>query len=229
MSFAYPESEKLALDKVSFVIEPKEKVGIIGRIGSGKSTIEKLILGLYTPDSGTILIDDIDINQLDPADLRRNISYVPQDIHLFRGSVKDNILSRTPNGSDQDLLKAAKLSGVEEFVKLHPNGFAMPVGERGTGLSGGQKQSVGIARALMLSSPLVLFDEPTNAMDQLSELRVIQNLNPYIQDKTFVLVTQKMDLLSMVQRVIVIHEGKVYLDGQKDEVLKELSKGAKNA
>jgi len=105
----------------------------------------------------------------------------------------------------------------------------MPVGERGVGLSGGQRQSVGIARALMLSSPLVLLDEPTNAMDQLSELRLIQNLSPYVQDKTFILVTQKMDLLSMVDRVIVMHEAKVYLDGKKDAVLKELSGGEKNA
>jgi len=229
VNFSYPDSEKPALENVSFVINPNEKVGIIGRIGSGKSTIEKLILGLYSPDSGTILIDDIDINQLDPAELRRNISYVPQDITLFRGNVKDNILSRAPHGSDKDLLLAARISGVEEFIKLHPSGFGMPVGERGVGLSGGQRQSVGIARALMLSSPLVLLDEPTNAMDQLSELRLIQNLSPYVQDKTFILVTQKMDLLSMVDRVIVMHEAKVYLDGKKDAVLKELSGGEKNA
>ena len=229
VSFTYPDSEKPALQNISFVIEPNEKVGVIGRIGSGKSTIEKLILGLYAPDSGTVLIDDIDINQLDPADLRRNISYVPQDITLFRGNIKDNILSRSPHGRDEDLLKAVRLSGVEEFVKLHPSGLGMAVGERGIGLSGGQRQSVGIARALMLESPLVLLDEPTNAMDQLTERRIIQNLTPYIQDKTFILVTQKMDLLSMVERVIVMHESKIYLDGKKEDVLKKLSTGDANA
>ena len=229
VDFTYPDSEKPALQKVSFLINPNEKVGIIGRIGSGKSTIEKLILGLYAPDSGTILIDDIDINQLDPADLRRNISYVPQDITLFRGNVKENILSRAPHGSDRDLLKAARLSGVEEFVKLHPSGFGMAVGERGAGLSGGQRQSVGIARALMVESPLVLLDEPTNAMDQLTERRLIQNMTPYVQNKTFILVTQKMDLLSMVDRVIVMHESKIHLDGTKEDILKKLSGGDKNA
>ena len=222
VSFSYPDNEKEALKNVSFVIHPKEKVGIIGRIGSGKSTIEKLILGLYSPDEGAILIDDIDINQLDPAEIRRKISYVPQDIMLFRGNVKDNILSRAPHGSDEQLIKAAKLSGVEEFIKLHPKGYGMEVGERGVGLSGGQRQSIGIARALILPSNLLMLDEPTNAMDQLSETRLITKLQDYTQNKTLILITQKMNLLCMVDRVIVMHESKVYLDGKKEEVLKAL-------
>jgi ATP-binding cassette subfamily C protein LapB len=156
------------------------------------------------------------------VDLRRNISYVPQDINLFRGDVKSNILSRAPYGTDEQLLKVARISGVEEFIKLHPSGFGMSIAERSGGLSGGQRQSVGIARALMIESPLVLFDEPTNAMDQLSESRLMANLTPYVQDKTLILVTQKMNLLSMVERVIVMHESKVYLDDTKEVVLKKL-------
>jgi len=222
VSFSYEDNDKPALSNVSFVIQPGEKVGIIGRIGSGKSTIEKLIMGLYTPTKGSILIDDIDINQIDPAELRRYVSYVPQDITLFRGNVKENIIARDIHGSDAQLIQAAKISGVEEFVKLHPKGYGMEVGERGVGLSGGQRQSVGIARALMLESPLLLLDEPTNAMDQLSETRLIAKLTPYAKDKTLVLVTQKMNLLSMVDRVIVMHESKVYLDDETHEVLKKL-------
>ena len=225
VTFRYPESEKVALQSLSFVIEAGEKVGIIGRIGSGKSTIEKLILGLYEPDEGSILIDGVDIAQLDPADLRRNISYVSQEVSLFRGSVKSNIMSRAPQGSDEKMLYAAQLSGVDEFVRLHPNGYGMPVGERGQGLSGGQRQSIGIARALMVESDLLLLDEPTNAMDQLTEVRIIENLKPYVADKGLVLITQKMDLLRLVDRVIVMHEGSLFLDGETQEVVQKLQGG----
>ena len=225
VSFTYPQSEKPALKEVSFTIAPNEKVAIIGRIGSGKSTIEKLILGLYTPDEGSILIDGVDIAQLDPAELRRNISYVPQDISLFRGSVKSNIMSRAPQGSDERMLYASQVSGVNDFVQLHPSGYAMPVGERGQGLSGGQRQSIGIARALMVESKLLLLDEPTNAMDQLTEKRLVSQLDAYIKEKSLILITQKMDLLSLVQRVIVMHEGSVYMDGKTDEVVKALQGG----
>jgi len=223
VNFSYPDSEQLALNDVSFVINPGEHVGIIGRIGSGKSTIEKLILKLYDPDEGSILIDDIDIAQIDPAQLREQIGYVSQDVALFKGTVKDNILHRNPNVSDEKLLEAATLSGVDEFVRRHPMGYGMPIGERSQGLSGGQRQSIGIARALISDAPLMLLDEPTNALDQLSESRLLNHLKTaFAGKKTVILVTQKLGLLAITPRVIVMNEGKVYLDGPREQVLKAL-------
>jgi ATP-binding cassette subfamily C protein LapB len=222
VTFKYPDSDAYALKNVSFTINEGEKVSIIGRIGSGKSTIAKLILKLYEPQSGSILIDGIDISQIDPADLRQKIGYVPQDIHLFKGTIKNNILGSYKFVDDEWMLECSRLSGTDEFVKLHPMGYEMPIGERAIGLSGGQRQSVGIARALIGDFNIFLFDEPTNAMDQTSELNVLNNLKTVIQDKTLLLVTQKMNLLDLTNRVIVMHNGEKFLDGTKQEVLSKL-------
>ena len=226
VSFKYPESEAYALKDVSFTIKEGEKVAFIGRIGSGKSTIAKLILKLYEPQEGSILIDGIDISQIDPADLRKKISYVPQDIHLFRNTIKNNILGSYKFVDDEWMIKCSKISGTDEFVKLHPMGYDMPIGERGAGLSGGQRQSVGIARALINDSDIWLFDEPTNAMDQTSESNVLTNLKENIENKTVLLVTQKMNMLDLVSRVIVMNNGEKVLDGDKIEIIKKL--GANN-
>ena len=228
VTFAYPDTQVPALKDVSFTIRPGERVAIIGRIGSGKSTIQKLILKLFEPQSGSILIDDMDISQYDPAKLRQNIGYVPQDIALFRGTVKENILSRKPGASDEELIEAAKLAGVEEFVKRHPMGFNMPVGERGEGLSGGQRQSVAIARAIISKAPIMLLDEPTANLDQTSEKRFLENFDNIFKDKTLIIVTQKPTLLPFVDRIIVMHEGRLIMDGPRDEVLAKL-KGSKHA
>jgi len=222
VSFSYPGSKIPALSNVSFVINPKEKVAIIGRIGSGKSTIAKLILKLYEPTSGTILIDDIDITQIDPADLRRYIAYVPQEINLFKGTIKDNIISSEQHPDVADVIYASQVSGVEEFVRTHPLGYEMPIGERGSGLSGGQKQSVGIARALMQNSSIMIMDEPSNAMDQTTESQLLANLKEPLQPQTLLLITQKLSLLEMSDRIIVMHHSKVLLDGTKEEVIKQL-------
>jgi ATP-binding cassette subfamily C protein LapB len=227
VSFSYPGTDVPALDNVSFVIQPKEKVAIIGRIGSGKSTIAKLILKLYEPTEGKILIDDIDITQIDPADLRRYISYVPQDVNLFKGTIKENIITSEHHPEAGAVIHAAQVSGVENFLRLHPLGYDMPIGERGAGLSGGQRQSVGVARALMHDSSVMIMDEPTNAMDQTTEKELMQRLKVELKDETVVIITQKMALLDMVERVIVMHNSKVLLDGKKQDVLKQLS-GASN-
>ena len=223
VTFTYPDEEKKALDDISFKIFPGEKVGIAGKIGSGKTTLEKLILGLYTPDSGSILIDGIDINQIDPADLRKNIGYVPQNVSLFRGSVKNNILYKAPYASDEDMLLASKLAGVDSFVKLHPKGYDMPVGEGGDGLSGGQKQSIAIARAFLLDAPIILLDEPTNSVDNVMEANIKSNLSKNLGDKTTILITHKNAMLQLVNRLIILDNGKLVIDGKKDEVLKKLS------
>ncbi len=227
VSFSYPDSDKPALQNVSFKIEAGEHVGIIGRIGSGKSTIIKLILKLYEPDEGMILIDDVDISQIDPARLRRFIGYIGQDVALFRGTLKDNITCRVPGVDDESLLEAARLSGVDEFARQHPMGYAMPIGERGSGLSGGQRQSVGIARALLSDAPIMLMDEPTNAMDQLSESRLLENFRKALANKTVLMSTQKNLLLDLTPRVIVMHEGRLYMDDSREVVINKL-RGEKN-
>jgi len=220
--FNYPGTEVPALTNVNFVINPGEKVAVIGRIGSGKSTIAKLILKLYEPTSGKIMIDGIDITQIDPADLRRFVSYVPQDVNLFKGTIKDNIVSSEQHPDVGDIIYAAEISGVEEFVQTHPMGFDMPIGERGAGLSGGQRQSVGIARALMKKSSIMIMDEPSNAMDQTTESRLLAKLKRELYDQTVIIITQKLSLLDMTDRVIVMHQSKVLLDGSKEEVTKQL-------
>lgn len=228
VTFSYPGNEVPALKNVSFVINPGEHVAIIGRIGSGKSTIQKLILGLFEPDSGQILIDGIDIKQIDPADLRKHIGYVAQDIMLFRGTVKENIIYRASHASDGAMIRAAQISGTSEFVKKHPRGYEMPIGERGQGLSGGQRQSIGIARAFLLDAPIMLMDEPSASMDQITEARLLKNLHDNLQGKTALFVTQKMTLLSIVERVIVINDGKIFIDAPKEDALKQLQGGGKS-
>ncbi len=225
VTFSYPGAEIPAIKNVSFIIQPGEHIAIIGRIGSGKSTIEKLLLGLYEPDEGQILVDGIDIRQIDPADLRKNFSYLSQDVMLFRGTVKDNITFRATHSSDGMMIRAAKISGAADFIQQHPKGYEMAVGERGLGLSGGQRQSIGIARALLLDTPIVLLDEPTNAMDQITESKLLKNLKKEFKDKTTLIVTQKMTLLQIADRVIVMDNGKIVIDAPKEEALKKLQGG----
>ncbi len=223
VSFKYPETTKGALENVSFKIKAGEKVGLIGRNGSGKTTVEKLILGLFEPDSGSVLIDGIDIKQIDPADLRKVIGYVPQDVVLFKGTVKENIVYKAPYVDDVTVLKAAKIGGVDDFINNHPLGFDMLVGERGYGISGGQKQSIAVARAFLLDFPIMLLDEPTNFMDSTTESRLENSLKENLKNKTTILVTHKTSLLDIVDRLIVIDNGKILLDGEKNKVLARLS------
>ncbi|WP_417535310.1 type I secretion system permease/ATPase [Methylophaga sp.] len=225
VSFRYPEQPIDALSDVSFKINAGEKVAFIGRIGSGKSTIEKLMLGLYEPNEGSILLDGTDIRQVDPVDLRKNVGYAPQDIVLFYGSIRENITMVAPFAEDHEVLKAADIAGVTEFVNRHPSGFDMPVGERGEGLSGGQRQSVAVARALLLNSPVVMLDEPTNAMDNSTEERFKAKLAEHIEDKTLLLVTHKASLLSLVDRVIVMDQGNIVADGSREQILSALKNG----
>jgi len=222
VSFSYPDAQKKALTKVNFKIKAGEKVGIIGKNGSGKTTIEKMILGLYEPNEGPILVDGIDINQIDPVDLRKNIGYVPQDVILFNGTVKENIVYKYPAIDDASILKAAKISSTDEFINAHPLGFDMPVYERGAGISGGQKQSIAIARAFLLDSPMMILDEPTNSLDNTTEIKIKKLLKENLKDKTTILVTHKSSLLSLVDRLIVLDNGKVVMDGEKNKVLKQL-------
>ena len=225
VSFAYPGQEQRALDRVSFSVKPGEKVALIGRIGSGKSTVEKLVLGLYEASEGSVRIDGIDINQIDPVDLRRNFGYMPQDIMLFAGSVRDNIVIGAPQTEDAQLVAVAKLTGVSDMVNRHPQGFDMQVGERGAGLSGGQRQAVAVARSLIHDPNILILDEPTASMDNSSEEQIKKMLTEYSQEKTMLVVTHKMSLLSLVDRIIVMDAGRVVADGPKESVLDALKQG----
>lgn len=222
VSFTYPNQSVRSLEKVSFNIKAGEKVGIIGRSGSGKSTLEKLILKLYTASEGSILIDGTELLQIDPADIRNHIAFVPQDVVLFHGSIKHNILAGAPHVDDETLLEAAKLAGVDQFTDNHPDGYDRQVGERGNNLSGGQKQAIALARALLLDPPILVFDEPTNAMDDSTTTLFTRRLNRILAQKTLILVTHKASLLNLVDRLIVLDRGKLIADGPKDQVLEFL-------
>jgi len=225
VKFAYPNRSDSALEGVSFKIAAGERVALIGRVGSGKSTIEKLILGLYAPSDGAVLLDGIDLRQLDPADVRRNLGYVSQDVTLFYGSLRENIAFGMPFADDAAIVAAAEVAGMGDFVNRHPKGFDMPVGERGESLSGGQRQSVGLARALLHNAPILLLDEPTSAMDFSTEAQITQRISQFANGKTVVLVTHRTSLLAMVTRVIVIDGGKVVADGPRDRIMEALQSG----
>lgn len=225
VTFKYPGRSDTALDGVSFRIRPGERVALIGRVGSGKSTLQRLMMGLYQPTEGSVMIDGIDLHQLDPADLRKNMGYVSQDVLLFYGSLRDNITFGLPFADDGAVVAAAEVAGMTEFVNRHPHGFDMNVGERGESLSGGQRQSVGLARAVLHSAPVLLLDEPTSAMDFSTESAITQRLTDLSRDKTVVLVTHRTSLLSMVGRVIVIDGGKIVADGPRDRIMEALQSG----
>ncbi len=225
VSFAYPGAGRKVLDNVSFSINPGERVGIIGRIGSGKSTLARLILNLYEPADGTILADDTDYRQIDPADLRRNIAYIAQDVMLFAGSVRDNIVASVPHASEEDILHVAKMSGVHDFISKHPMGYDAPVGENGGNLSGGQRQAVALARAMLLKPHIMVCDEPTNAMDIQAEEAFKKYIAEEIRGKTFIMITHKHAMLAMVDRLILMDNGRVIADGPRDKVLEALSGG----
>jgi ATP-binding cassette subfamily C protein LapB len=225
VSFCYAGEEQPVLRNVSFKLAPGEKVAIIGRTGSGKSTLQKLILGLYQPTQGTVLLDGIDVRQLDPADLRKGIGYVPQDSILFYGSLKQNITMGVPDADDEAIIAAADLAGVGHFANAHKSGFDMLIGERGESLSGGQRQSVSIARALVGDPGVLLMDEPSSNMDHQSEARLRTRLAGATAGKTMMVVTHRTALLDMVSRVIVMDEGRIVADGPKDRVIEALRGG----
>lgn len=227
VTLRYPNEERDALREVSIHIKAGEKVALLGRIGCGKSSLNKLIMGFYQPTAGAVLVDNVDIRQLDPLHLRRHIGYVPQDVSLFSGSLRDNIVAGGGNDrvDDEALLRALELAGLEALVNGHPHGVDLQVGERGQALSGGQKQSVAIARALVQDPPILLLDEPTSSMDNASEEAFKANLTQISAGKTILVVTHRTSLLSLVDRIIVMDAGKVVADGPRDPVVEALRQG----
>ena len=229
VSFKYPGQEMAALDDVSFRIRPGEHVGIIGRIGSGKSTVLKLLLNLYQPEKGTVMIDNIPVSHVDPHNLRRQIGYVPQDVVLFHGDIRENILMGATDISDAELLEAIHIACLEPTLAQLPEGLSTQVGERGERLSGGQRQAIGIARALVRKPRLLLMDEPSSMIDPGTENQLIQNLRNHLQETTLILVTHRMAMLPMVDRLVVFDQGRITADGPRDLVLERLAaaQGAK--
>ena len=223
--FAYPGRDDPVLDGISLKIARGERVALIGRVGSGKTTIQKLMLGLYQPTSGAVLLDGIDLRQLDPADVRRNLGYVSQDVTLFYGSLRENITMGLPYADENAVLAAAETACLLDFVNRHPKGFDMPVGERGELLSGGQRQSVGLARAVLHNAPLLLLDEPTSAMDFSTEAQVTKRVTEFTQGRTVVLVTHRTSMLALVDRVVVVDQGRIVADGPRDRILEALQSG----
>ena len=225
VSFKYPGQEEEVLRNVSFKIKPGEKVVILGRVGSGKTTLHKLMLGLFQPTEGAVFLDGVDLRQLDPADLRRNVGYVEQDTLLFYGTLRENIALRAPYADDLAIVTAAEIGGLEEFVNRHPLGYDMIIGERGSSISGGQRQGVAIARAVLLDPPILLLDEPTSSMDFTSENGFKKRLGQFAPHKTLVVVTHRVSLIDLADRMIVVDDGQVVSDGPRQAVIESLQAG----
>ena len=225
VSFNYPGQGEAALQNISLRIAPGEHVVVIGRTGSGKTTLQKLMLGLYQPSDGVVRIDGIDLRQLDPADLRRNVGFVGQDATLFYGTLRENISIGAPYADDSAIVAAAEVAGLSQFVNRHPKGFDMMIGERGESLSGGQRQEVAIARAVLMEPPVLFFDEPTSAMDFSTEHGFKERLKRFAAHKTMVIVTHRTSLIELATRIIVVDDGRIVADGPREQVVEALQSG----
>lgn len=223
VTFKYPNAPENALEKISFKIEPGERVGIIGRVGSGKTTIGRLLVGFYEPDEGRVSIDGIDARQYDPADLRAGVGFVLQDTDLFFGKLRDNITLGRVSATDEEVLAAARLAGVESFIAGHPQGYDMPIAEQGRSLSGGQKQAIGLARVLIRKPKILFLDEPTAHFDVRSEAEFLERLKELAsREMTIIVSTHRPSLLGLVDRLLLFDKGRLVADGPRDAVLARL-------
>ncbi|MGY4291880.1 ATP-binding cassette subfamily C protein LapB [Bradyrhizobium sp. LM2.7] len=220
VSFAYPNAPGKALDKVTFKIQGGERVGIIGRVGSGKTTVGRLLLAFYEAQEGRVLVDGVDSRQYDPADLRSGIGFAMQDTDLFFGRLRDNITLGYPAATDEEVLAAARLAGVESFIAGHPMGYDMPISEGGRSLSGGQKQAIGLARVLIRKPKILFLDEPTAHFDVRSESEFLERLKALDDAQmTIIISTHRLSLLAMVDRLLLFDNGRLVADGPRDKVM----------
>ena len=242
VGFAYPEPGNSAnsnhsseqptalgpqvLKGMNLRVEPGERIAVLGRIGSGKSTVLRLMAGLYLPTAGHVQADGIDLRQIDPADYRARVGFVAQDPRLFKGSLRENVLLDRPAADPARLAEVARVTGLDRLVAQHPQGWELPVGEGGALLSGGQRQLVALARCLVTRPQILLMDEPTSSMDAQSEVAFLRQLRAACGECTLVMVTHRPAVLELVQRVVVVDQGRVVMDGAKEAVLAALS-GAK--
>ena len=223
VEYAYPNQNFKVLKGINLKIKQGERVAILGKIGSGKSTLLKMILNLYEPQVGSVLVDNVDIRQIDPVDLRRSVGMVPQEAFLFMGSIKDNIVIGEQYATDEEVVKVSQISGVSDFINKHEAGYDLQVGERGEGLSGGERQSVTLARALIANPNILMLDEPTNSMDRQAEKQFLNRIHQIVENKTLVLVTHKTSLLKLVDRIIILENGHIIADGPKEEIFEQLA------
>ncbi|WP_395446397.1 type I secretion system permease/ATPase (plasmid) [Aminobacter sp. UC22_36] len=225
VGFVYPGTETEVLTGINLSINPGERIGIIGRIGSGKTTFGRLVGRLYLPTTGELLLDGIDVRQYHPSEVRAAVGIVAQAGDLFSGTIKENLLMARPEATDEEIILAAKAAGVDEFVSRHPRGYDMNVGERGTNLSGGQRQAVAIARLLLTKPKIVFLDEPSGSMDLASERQLIKQLKIAFDDKTTLIIsTHRYSMLEIVDRLIVVEQGRIVADGPKEKVIQALQK-----
>lgn len=225
VTFSYPSSEKQVLSPLSFQIQPGEKIAIIGRNGSGKSTLAKLLVGLFQPTGGSLRFDGVDSGQIHPSDLRRNFGYLPQDVTLFHGTIRDNILFGTRQVSEHQLMRAVQLSGVALFTAMESEGLDTQVGEKGENLSRGQRQTIALARAILNDPPILLMDEPTASLDARAEKQFMRSMTHVSKERSLIIITHKMELLKLVDRIIVLDRGHILADGPKAKVLELLNNG----
>lgn len=223
VSFSYPGSEVKAINQLSCKIKPGEHVAILGKMGAGKSTIHRLLLDFFRPQEGRVLIDNIDLAELSPIQLRNHIIYVPQDFYLFSGTLRENILMRAPYVDGNTLLAAIQAGGLENFIQSSPRGIDTFIQERGANLSGGQRQGVAIARAFLTDASIVLLDEPANSMDGNTEQQVKEHLRKRIAGKTMIMTTHKHSMLDLVERIMVLDNGRLVFDGNKEAFFKAFS------
>jgi ATP-binding cassette subfamily C protein LapB len=224
VTFKYPNAAENALEKVSFRINSGERVGIIGRVGSGKTTVGRLMSGFYDPADGKVIVDDIDLRQYDPADLRTGLGFVLQDTDLFFGKLRENIALGYPEATDEEIVKASRLAGVETFIAGHPLGYEMPVSEGGKSLSGGQKQAIGLARALIRNPRILFLDEPTAHFDIRSEAEFLERLKTISPDtRTVIISSHRMSVLNFVDRILLFEKGRLVADGPREKVIAMLT------
>ncbi len=225
VGFRYPGSPEKALEQVNLTIAPGERVGFLGRVGSGKSTLARLVLGLYEPEDGVVMIDGIDVRQYDPIELRRLIGAGMQDNVLIAGTVRQNICLDRAVVDQDEMIRATEISGTHRFMGPITNGYDLRLTDRGDGLSGGQRQSIAIARALAGRPQILIFDEPSSSMDAQTEAELITRLHPEVQGRTLMLITHRTSLLALVDRIVVLDKGRIVADGPRDAVLQKLTRG----
>lgn len=229
VSLTYPEQKEATIKQLNLKVLPGEKVAIVGKIGSGKTSLLRLIAGLYEPTEGSIKIDQSDVTHLFPDDLRRHVGVVMQTPLLFSGTLKENLLMGNPEATDEEIIQAAKVAGVDEIVSNLPNGYETVLAERGQQLSGGQRQSICIARAFVGNPKIIIMDEPSSAMDTGSEQKLLVDLKSLLVDKTLILITHRGTLLNLVDRIVVFDSGRIITDGPRDKVLQAVSQQANKA
>jgi len=223
VSYTYPQETHAALENISFKIAPGERVGIIGRVGSGKTTLGKLIARLYVPSQGSILISGSDARQFEIAELRAGVGYVSQEPELFAGSLRDNITLGKPMATEDEIAQAVEISGVKEFIAGHPLGLGMTIGERGRGLSGGQRHAVTLARMILRQPKILFLDEPSGAMDTKTEMALVKQLSQWAQGgRTLIVSTHRGSFINLVDRILVIERGRLVVDGPREAVLTAL-------